>query len=69
MIVLLTVVFIQHPQNCANADVCPSVRAEGAEKDGLRGRVAGCFRWSVPENRDSDGGGQPGHAGYQVHPG
>lgn len=49
--------------------VCPSVRAEGAEEDGLWGRVAGHSRGGVPEDPDCDRGGQPGHAGHQVHPG
>lgn len=49
--------------------VCPSVRAEGAEEDGLRGRVAGRSRGGVWEDPDCDRGGQPGHAGHQVHPG
>lgn len=49
--------------------VCPSVWAEGAEEDGLGGRVSGRSGGSVQEDPDCDGGGQPGHAGHQVHPG
>lgn len=47
----------------------PSGRDEGAEEDVLGGRVAGRSGGGVREDPDSDRGGQPGHAGLQVHPG
>lgn len=70
--VLLTVVLLDSSDKAdmmVMVLICPSVWAEGAEEDGLGGRVSGRSRRSVSEDPGCDRGGQPGLAGHQVHPG